>query len=79
MGLKYLAVIGALVAGFMFIPGWTMLLGTISVVLAIVAIRKRGAGGKTLTVIALVLGALQITGAGLRLLQVTEGIWHVYI
>ena len=62
-------VIYALFFGFVNSPiFWTMLLGTSSVVLAIIAIRKRGAGGKPLAVAALVLGTLEITSASLRLM-----------
>ncbi len=62
-------VIYALFFGFVNSPiFWTMLLGTSSVVLAIIAIRKRGAKGKPLAVAALILSTLEITSASLRLM-----------
>ena len=62
-------VIYALFFGFVNSPiFWTMLLGTSSVVLAIIAIKKRGAEGKPLAVAALVLGTLEITSASFRLM-----------
>jgi hypothetical protein len=65
----------ALFVGFLVIPGWTMLLGTISVALAIIAIRKREARVRLLAIAALVLGTLEITSAGILLAGRAYGLW----
>ena len=65
----------ALFVGFLFIPRWTMLLGTVGDILAIVAIRKRKAGGRLLAIAALILGTLEITGAGILLAGRAYGSW----
>jgi hypothetical protein len=64
-----------LFVGFSIIPGWTILLGIISIVLAIIGIRKRGAGGKLLAIAALILGTLDIVVAGILLAGRAYGLW----
>jgi len=55
--------------GFLFFYRfWTMLLGIVSVALAIIAIRRSETGGKGLAVVALVLGTIEIVIVGLRLI-----------
>jgi len=60
----------ALFFGFVGSPIYlTMLLGTSSVVLAYIDIRKRGARGNPLAVAALVLGTLEMMSATLRFMM----------